>query len=268
MNLISFDAFRTLGLSGVRYIKPERMYDHLDEIRRADWVLFPEYWQINTLVYGLNVRIFPSLASYHLGHNKVEQTRAFMAICPEHVPPTEILGGSRASIDKVEARFGYPFIAKRIKSSMGEGVRLINSREALLDHLVEEPTLYAQQRLPIDRDLRIAVVGDEILAAYWRITPLGGYRSNVSQGGAVNHDAIPPAALALVRRLARTLGIDHAGFDIAMVEGHPYVFEFNRLFGNQGIPDSGRRIGAAMLRVLERGTPLEPDGQPPFGLTA
>ena len=44
MNIVSFDAFRTLGLPGVRYIKPERMYEHLDDIQRADWVLFPEYW--------------------------------------------------------------------------------------------------------------------------------------------------------------------------------------------------------------------------------
>lgn len=269
MKLITFDVFRTLGIPGVRYIKPERMYDHLEEIRQADWLLFPEYWQVNSLVYGLGARIFPSLASYHLGHNKIEQTRAFLALCPEHVPPTEILGTSRASLDRVEARFGYPFIAKRIKSAMGEGVSLIASRDALLEHVAEETVLYAQQRLPIDRDLRIVLVGGEVIAAYWRVTPLGGYRANVSQGGRVCHEAIPEAAIALARRLARELDIDHAGFDIAMVDGHPYVFEFNRLFGNQGIRDSSRRIGAAIHRILGLGDDdRDPDGEPPLQLTA
>ncbi|WP_168015076.1 ATP-grasp domain-containing protein [Halomonas salinarum] len=272
MKIITFDVFRTLGLAGVRYIKPERMYDHLEEIQAADWLLFPAYWQVHTLVYGLKARIFPSLASYHLGHNKVEQTRAFMAICPDHVPPTEILGTSRASLDRVEARFGYPFIAKRIKSSMGEGISLIDCREALDAHIEEEPVLYAQKRLPIDRDLRIVVVGGEVLTAYWRVTPLGGYRANVSQGGRVEHDDIPEAAIALALRLARELDIDHAGFDIAMVDGHPYVFEFNRLFGNQGIADSSKRIGHAIRRVLGLGHDVDPerdpDGEPPLQLTA
>lgn len=269
MKLITFDVFRTLGIPGVRYIKPERMYDHLEEIRQADWLLFPEYWQVNSLVYGLGKRIFPSLACYHLGHNKVEQTRAFLALCPEHVPPTEILGTSRASLDHVEARFGYPFIAKRIKSAMGEGVSLIASRDALLEHVTTETVLYAQQRLPIDRDLRIVLVGGEVIAAYWRVTPLGGYRANVSQGGRVSHAAIPEAAIALARRLARALDLDHAGFDIAMVDGHPYVFEFNRLFGNQGIRDSSRRIGAAIQRLLGLGDDdRDPDGEPPLQLTA
>ncbi|GAB2786171.1 hypothetical protein GCM10027040_10310 [Halomonas shantousis] len=268
MNLISFDAFRTLGLPGVRYIKPERMYEHLDEIARADWLLFPEYWQINTLVYGLKKRIFPSLASYHLGHDKVEQTRAFLAVCPAHVPPTQILGTSSASLDRVEQHFGYPMIVKRIKSSMGEGVIRVENREQLQAHARQESVLYAQEPLPIDRDLRIVMVGGEILAAYWRLTPPGGYRSNVSQGGTVSHDNIPEAALALVRRVARDLDINHAGFDVAMAWDHPFLFEFNRLFGNQGIPDSARRIGQAILRSLnEDDDDMDPTGQPPFGLT-
>lgn len=268
MKLITFDAFRTLGIPGVRYIKPERMLDHLEELRTADWLLFPEYWQLNTLVYGLKARIFPSLATYRLGHDKVEQTRVFQALFPEHLPPTEILGASRHAIERVEQRFGYPFIAKRIKSSMGEGVHLIDSRAALEAHLAEEPVLYAQARLPIDRDLRIVLVGGELLAAYWRVTPLGGFRSNVSQGGAIDASDIPPAAVALARRLAEALNLNHAGFDIAMVDGHPYVFEFNRLFGNQGIADSSKRIGAAILRTLGRHDDLGPDDDtPPFALT-
>lgn len=266
MNIISFDAFRTLGLPGIRYIKPERMYDHIDEIQRADWVLFPEYWQIHTLAYALKKRIFPSLASYHLGHDKVEQTRAFMALCPEHVPPTEIRASTRDNIDLIDSRFAYPMIAKRIKSSMGEGVSLIENRAQLERHANSEPVLYVQERLPIDRDLRIVMVGDEVLTAYWRVTPLGGFRSNVSQGGHVDHEAVPDAAIALARHLARELGVNHAGFDIAMAWGHPFVFEFNRLFGNQGIPDSARRLGQAILQTLQREDDLGPN-QPPFGLT-
>ena len=49
MKLITFDPFRTLGLPGVRYIKPEHMHQHRDELTAADWLLFPGYWQINKI---------------------------------------------------------------------------------------------------------------------------------------------------------------------------------------------------------------------------
>ena len=65
------------------------------------------------------------------------------------------------------------------------------------------------------------VVGEEIVASYWREG--SGFLNNVSQGGRVRTDLpVPEAALSLVSGLARYLDINHAGFDVAMVDGHPY----------------------------------------------
>ena len=61
-------------------------------------------------------------------------------------------------------------------------------------------------------------------------------------------------------RLARELEVDHAGFDIALVEGYPYVLEFNRLFGNQGL-GQGSDLKTAILDYLQRQScPQDPDG--------
>ena len=95
------------------------MFRHKDEIKEADWILFPEYWQVNSLAYGLRKRIFPSLASYHLGHDKIEMTRAFWALCPEHMPHTVILPATPSAIEQVQNDFDYPFIAKEVRNSMG-----------------------------------------------------------------------------------------------------------------------------------------------------
>ncbi|WP_081803359.1 ATP-grasp domain-containing protein [Halotalea alkalilenta] len=248
--LISFDPYRTLGMHGVRYIKPEHMYDHLDEIRAADWLLFPAYWQVNVLVHALGKRIFPSPASYYLGHDKVEQTRAFRALIDAHLPATEILASTPANLELLERRIGYPMVLKEIRSARGQGVALVEERSTLEALAAEREVLYAQPRLPIDRDLRIVLVGSEIVAAYWRVSPLGDFRSNVSVGGEVRYDPVPEAALALVKRLARASGIDHGGFDVAMLDGHPILFEFNRLFGHQGIEGAIQRIGEAIERYL------------------
>lgn len=252
MTLITFNPIRALGVPGARYLKPQRMYDHLDEIRAAEWLLFPDHWQVNALAYGLGKRIFPSLPSYHLGHDKVEQTRAFQALCPEHVPDTLIGGFTTPELETVERQLGLPYIAKRIRSAQGEGVMLIERREDLIPLMATESVFYAQRRLPIDRDLRIVVVGERVLTAYWRIAEQGEHRANVSRGGRIEHRGVPEAAIELALHLARSLGIDHAGFDIAMVDGHPYVLEFNRLFGNRGIPDSKHTIGAAIVEAMAR----------------
>src|SRR3990167_240355 len=94
MQIISFDALRSLGLPHIHYVKPDRYLDHLPRLRAADWLIYPEYWQIHALFYGLNKRIFPSMASYHIGHDKIEQTRVFQLLCPQHIPDTQILENS------------------------------------------------------------------------------------------------------------------------------------------------------------------------------
>ena len=50
---ITFDPFRTLGIPNVTYIKPENMFKEIDKVKGANYILFPEYWQVNSLVYGL-----------------------------------------------------------------------------------------------------------------------------------------------------------------------------------------------------------------------
>ncbi len=106
-----------------------------------------------------------------------------------------------------------------------------------------------QKLLPIVRDLRIVVVGNEIIASYWREG--SDFLNNVSQGGRVRTDLpVPETALSLVSGLAHYLDINHAGFDVAMVGDHPYILEFNRLFGNTGVPGLPQAVSAAMNRYL------------------
>lgn len=263
MRLISFDPFRTLRLPGVTYIKPEHYQQHLSLIESADWVLFPEYWQVNSLYYGLHKRIFPSIASYHLGHDKVEMTRAFQTVCPEAVPQTLILANTPSNRQLVLDHLDYPFVAKEIKNSRGHGVFLIENPQQWQAYQEANEVLYVQEYLPIQQDMRIVVIGQRVVAGYWRRQRQGGFHNNLAQGAEPVFDPIPPEAIALVERTARQLNINHAGFDVAELDGRLYLFEFNRLFGNQGLVEQGVRLDQEILGFLN--SEQDPFRDPPQG---
>ena len=270
MPLITFDACRTLNFTDAEYLKPELMNHHLDRLIAADGILFPQYWQINALLYGLKKRIFPSPASYYIGHDKIEMTRCFQVLSPDNVPWTLIDANTPVAAERVWEQMPLPFVAKIPKSSMGNGVFLIENQADWQRYLAQTTVIYAQEYLPIDRDLRIVWVGDQIVGGYWRIQAEQGFYNNVAKGGQVETGILPPEACALVEKLALGLGIDHGGFDIAMVGHHPYIFEFNRIFGNQGLKGMQHRIDDAIRHYLARiwtdhepDNPQEPDWRGP-----
>jgi len=244
MRIITFDALRCLDIPGVHYIKPEQYLNHLPEIAQAEWVLFPEYWQVNALYYGLGARLFPSIASYHIGHDKIEQTRAFQLACPNNIPDTQILENSPENTERLWDDLVTPFVAKDPRSSEGRGVFLVEERRQWRDYCAQSPVLYVQELLPIDRDLRLVLVGKKVVAGYWRLQSPDGFHNNVAQGGTLDFSPLPASAVQLVEQVAHRLDLDHGGFDVAMVGNHPYIIEYNRLCGNQGLVEQGIRIGA------------------------
>jgi len=262
MRIVSFDAFRSLGIAGVHHIKPDHYQKQLELIKQADWLLFPQYWQVNALYYGINPRIFPGIAAYHLGHNKIEQARVFELLVSANVPSTLILANTPENADRIWQQMSLPFVAKIPKSSEGRGVFLVEELQHWRDYCGHTEVLFAQEYLPIDRDLRIVVIGNKVIGGYWRRQSDNGFHNNVAQGGRLDFAPLHPAAIELVQRLASTLNIDHGGFDIAMVGDHPYVLEFNRLFGNQGLVEQGIRPAELIYQYLLEKT--RPEFTPPL----
>ncbi|WGL15862.1 hypothetical protein PVT68_13915 [Microbulbifer bruguierae] len=251
MTWVSFDVFRTLGFADTLQLKPTEVFKYKAEIAEAEWVLFPEYWQLNALTYGLKARVFPSEPSYRLGHNKIEMTRAFELVAPANTPSTHIRANTPENADDLWQAMDHPFVAKLPKAARGCGVWLIENQEDWRSYLEKTDVLYVQEWLPIDRDIRIVIVGDQVVTAYWRLQAAQGFYNNVSKGGLVDHSPVPQAAIDLALHLARTLNINHAGWDIAMVGEHPYVIEFNRLFGNQGIEGGAVKLRDAIVQYLQ-----------------
>lgn len=264
MKLVSFDALRTWDIPGVRTVKPEHWFRKKDMIRQADWVLFPEYWQVNTLVYGWKKLIFPSISTYHIGHDKVEMFRAFEGVCPSNIPFTLILPKTDTSVNTILDMFDFPFVAKAVRSARGEGVFLIPGPSEFMNYASRQDILYVQEYVPINRDLRVVVIGRQVIAAYWREGSPGGFLNNVARGGTINFNDVPPEALTLVLQVACELGIDHAGFDVMVTRDSLYLLEFNLWFGTSALNDRDIRTGPHILAYLQGLTrsPREPDDYP------
>lgn len=251
MKMVSFNAYRTIGIPGVHYIKPDNMFKELETIRQADIVLFPEMWQAPALVYGLKKKIFPSIESLQLGFSKVEMTRALWTVAPEHVPYTEILASTPSNIEKVLETFPFPFVAKEVRNSMGRGTFLIKNEYDFYQYANQNDVLYVQEYLENDgKDLRICVIGKDIFTAYWRVGGEGEFLHNVAQGGSLCFEFIPQEACDLVLNVSKQLNINHAGFDVLVSGGHFYILEFNVLFGNMGITKSGLSVEKAIYEYL------------------
>lgn len=249
---ISFNPIRSIGIECVTYVKPGDMYRSVHAIKQAKAILFPEYWQVNSLVYALKKIIFPSICTYHLGHDKVEMTRSLQMLCPEYVLKTSIFSYENICFDALVEQFGLPFVCKCIRSSSGLGVFLIRSRNDYEAYAQMNPVVYAQEYVRMERDLRVVIVGQRVVSAYWRVGGTERFHNNVSRGGIICRTGVPADIVDKVLQIAQALGVNHAGFDIAVTSRGVYILEFNLYFGTRGIPLSSYELGRVINHYLSQ----------------
>lgn len=140
----------------------------------------------------------------------------------------------------------------------GYGGFLIHSLQEFEAYARKNGTIYVQKYLPIERDLRVVVTGDHAVAAYWRVGGRDTFHNNVSRGARISRKNIPRDIINRVVAIARALGIDYAGFDVAVTDSGFYLFEFNVYFGTKGIPMGSHDIGQAVGRYLAKKYPVHP----------
>jgi ribosomal protein S6--L-glutamate ligase len=198
---------------------------------------------------ALGKRTYPRNYYTFLG-NKIRQTSLFQLLEISH-PRTRVYFG-RNRLARICSDFPYPFIAKTpVGSSMGQGVFLIQGEAELESYLASHRPAYIQEHLPIDRDLRVVLIKERVIHAYWRIHQPGEFRNNVAQGGRISFDPIPDEALRFASEVAGRCGFEEVGLDICRANGRYYVIEANMVFGLEGFRQKDLDI-YSILRDLER----------------
>ena len=161
-----------------------------------------------------------------LAKNGVRIPRTFIA------PKTfEGLGYNKLSfLDKVIKEIGYPMIIKEAYGSFGEQVYLATNLEetkkiinqiGYKDFLIQE--FIASSK---GRDVRINVVGDQVMASMLRENK-NDFRSNISNGGNGMKYVPKQEYIDLAIKAAKALGLSFAGVDVLFGEDGPIICEVN-----------------------------------------
>jgi ribosomal protein S6--L-glutamate ligase len=160
------------------------------------------------------------------------------------VPPTALVRETPDSDWAVATVGGPPVVLKFLSGTHGTGVFLAESLDAARTILEAmwgiEKNLLVQRYIgaAAGRDLRLFVIGDEVVATIRRTAPPGSFKANLHQGGRAEVVTPDPASVDLARAAAGAIGLHVAGVDLLESEDGPLVTEVNASPGLEGVEDA------------------------------
>lgn len=134
----------------------------------------------------------------------------------------------------------FPLVMKTTNTGRGKNVFKVESYEEIEKNLVEkEKNLQAflfQEIIDYEHDLRVLVVGDEVIGAMKRIPKPGDFRANYSLGGTVEPFEPSNEVKELAVKAAKSCNLLISGVDVLIgKDGKLWVLEANRTPGLEGI---------------------------------
>lgn len=160
--------------------------------------------------------------------------------------PETCLVPTEDMIDLAHSEVGgqFPVVVKTLNGTQGKGVFIINEYKSLKSTLQamwsigDGVELMFQKYIKSDYDVRIHVLGDDVIAAMRRDVVENDFRSNVHLGGQTKKYNPPKEIKELAIKAAKAVKCKWAGVDIMFdKKGNPYVLEVNASPGTDGIEE-------------------------------
>ena len=153
--------------------------------------------------------------------------------------PTTYTTESMADAYRVSEMYGE-FIYKPILSSMGKGAMkftdpdLAYNAYKMLDRYSQP--LILQKYVPNPgRDVRVFVIGDEVVGSAYKYKAAGKWKTNVAQGGTMVDEKVPEDILELGLSATQAMGLDYSGVDVIESSDGPVILEVNGSPGWQAL---------------------------------
>ena len=184
-----------------------------------------------------NIRLFNSASAIELCDNKIlmyqELSKQNVLIPRTFVAPKtfEGLGYSKLDfVDEVSKEVGWPIVIKEAYGSYGEQVYLANNKQEAKDIIerIGYKDFLMQEFISESkgRDVRINIVGDQVVASMFRENK-DDFRSNISSGGNGSKYEPSKEEIDLALKAAKALGLSFAGVDVLFGKNGPIICEVN-----------------------------------------
>jgi ribosomal protein S6--L-glutamate ligase len=165
--------------------------------------------------------------------------------------------------DNVDSALGvlgniYPVIIKMLHGTQGDGVLLgenKGSAKSLVTsflRLKEEVLLQRFIKESNGKDIRVFIVGGEVVATMERTAQPGEFRSNLHRGAEARKIKITDVEKDIALRAADLMGLKVAGVDILRSETGPMVLEVNASPGLEGIEKTTKvDVAGHIIKLIE-----------------
>lgn len=189
---------------------------------------------------NLNLNVFNSSESINIARDKLN-THQILSHNNISTPKT-MLVKFPVCTNIVQDELGFPCVVKVLQGSYGNGVYLCNTRHefnslmGLLKTLAIKKTLMIQEYINTAPgvDLRVWVIGGEVLGAMKRTAPKGDFRANITNGGTGEKYTLTDEIKTIALKAASALKLDIAGVDLLFDHNSFKVCEVNSAPGFEG----------------------------------
>lgn len=207
------------------------------------------------------VRFIPSLDTQFANKSKENVTH----FCKKHklpIPDTKIFYEKDEAYQFLE-KSAYPKIIKKSYGPSNYGGYFVHKVDSVDEakELLEEKKyypVYVQEFVPMMADIRVMLVGHKPICAFWRRPPEGEWLTNTSQGGSMDYQDVPPAALDIAVKASKAANAEYWACDIALgVDGKFRILECATAFA--AFPYIRDWIGQYLMWDLSKGTMNKPN---------
>lgn len=160
------------------------------------------------------------------------------------MPKTVFASNESSAKDVIALSGGAPLVLKILEGTQGVGVVLVESEKAaksVLDAFYGmDVNLLVQEFIEEANgsDIRVLVVGGEVVGAMKRQGAEGDFRSNLHQGGTAMAHKLTRKEKATAIAAAKAMGLGVCGVDMIPSKRGPLVMEVNSSPGLEGIETS------------------------------
>ena len=180
------------------------------------------------------------------------------------LPKTVFTNYSKDVDQVIDAVGGAPCVIKLLEGTQGLGVVLAETKKAA--ESVLEAFNGLQARVIVQEfikeakgaDIRVLVIGDQVVGAMKRQAKEGEFRSNLHRGGTAEVVELSDEEENAALRAAKAMNLSVAGVDLLQSARGPLILEVNSSPGLEGIEGAtGKDIAGSIIKYIERNVDVD-----------